>query len=270
MSIHGKIDEFERLEERLKQSLKRTLSIKPVKLESVILYLGTNENYKISLELCKSIAKKHGCKVKLVCDELIFGEKKNQFETACEELLSAAYSELESEKISEIKKYIRAGETSLEDKLSEIIENPLELIIIPATPFLYHENVCSTNRTIESILDKFSNPILIVKKNKHTENLQTLKNILIAISDISNLGAIVSTTLAIADKKAKMKILKIMDDRFLNSVEVIMGAISDEYQITREEMIESVMNKIKKILDETIPKIAEIGYQVDYIMQKGE
>ena len=260
------MDEFERLEEKLKHSLKRTVSIKPIKCESIILCLGTNENYKLSLDLCKTIAKRHKCKVKLVCDTGIFGEKTNQSEESCDEMLSATYSELESENISEIEKHLITGEASLEEKLSKIIGNPSELIIIPATSILSQDAICS----IESILEKLSNPILVVKKNEQIKNLKILKNILIAFSNISDLDLIIPIALAIADKKAKINILSIMDDRFLNSVEMIMGAISDESRITKEEIIESVMKQTKNILNETTPKIAEMGYKVDYLLERGE
>ncbi|MFB0562861.1 MAG: universal stress protein [Candidatus Lokiarchaeia archaeon] len=270
MSLHGRIDEFERLEEKLKHSLKRTVSIKPIKFESIILYFGTNENHRLCLDLCKAIAKRHKCKVKLVCDARIFGEKTNQTGISCDELFSETCGELESVKISEVEKHVINGEVTLEEKLSEIIEKPSELIIIPATPMLNNNAICSTNKSIEQILEKLSNPILLVKKNEQIENLKALKNVLITFSDVSDLDEIISTTLAIADKKAKINILSVMDDRFLNYVEMIMGAISDESRITKEEIIESVMKQIKKILNETTTKIAEMGYKVDYLMETGE
>lgn len=269
MSLHGKIDKFERLEEKLKHSLKRTVSIRPPKFECVILYFVTNENHNLSLELCKTIAKRHECKVKLICDIRIFGEKISQSKKLCDDLLSATYSELESEKISEIEKHVINGETSLEEKLSEILENQLGLIVIPATPILNQSAVISI-KSIESILEKLTNPILVVKKNEHIENLNKLDNVLVAFSDISNIDRIISTTLALASKKAKINILNILDDRFLDSVEIIMGAISDESHITKEEIIESVMKQNKKILNDTAPKISEMGYKVNYLIEKGE
>nr|MDO8075975.1 hypothetical protein [Candidatus Freyarchaeota archaeon] len=65
-------------------------------------------------------------------------------------------------------------------------------------------------------------------------------------------------------------ILSIMDNRFRDSVEMITGAISEESTITKEKIIESVEKQTKKVLSETTPKIAEMGFKVDYLLETGE
>ena len=97
-----------------------------------------------------------------------------------------------------------------------------------------------------------------------------LKNILIAFSYVSDLESIISYTMAIADPRAKIRILSIMDNRFRDSVEMITGAISEESTITKEKIIESVEKQTKRVLSETTPKIAEMGFKVDYLLETGE
>ena len=270
MSLQERIDEFHRIEEKLKYTLKAAITLEPQKIESIILYLGISETHKLSLDLCKSIAKRHKCKVKLLCDKRIFGETAMDAEMARRESLSKTSGELEAEKISKIEKYIITGEKPLEDKLSEIIEDPLELIVIPATTDPKMENVCLSGKSIEAILEKFRNPVLVVKKNEESESSKILKNILIAFSDVSDLESIISYTLAVAAPGAKIRILSIMDNRFRDSVEMITGAISEESTITKEKIIESVEKQTKKVLSETTPKIAEMGFKVDYLLETGE
>ncbi|MHA1209535.1 MAG: hypothetical protein ACTSRF_09985, partial [Candidatus Freyarchaeota archaeon] len=100
----------------------------------------------------------------------------------------------------------------------------------------------------EAILEKFRNPVLVVKKNEESESSKILKNILIAFSDVSDLESIISYTLAVAAPGAKIRILSIMDNRFRDSVEMITGAISEESTITKEKIIESVEKQTRKKL----------------------
>lgn len=249
------LEKIVELEAKLKQRLIIPLTeVRPASLMSVVLLLiDAHAPPKSTLDVVSFLARKHKCKVKLVCLP--------QEGVDCRGILTALREQLKR-KVGDVEEYVSTDDVA--SFISSITEgDSLSLIAIPSP-----KSMEDSLKLIESLFQKLGFPILIIERSDISPE-DLLGNVLILVREPNEIKDPLPILTAICADKAKMTFLTYIGESFLASVDFLCTILSELTTVEKEKLVSSAYNVIEKAIKEVEPALVSQGFQVNHLVEAG-
>ncbi|MEM1658450.1 MAG: hypothetical protein QXX87_06125 [Candidatus Jordarchaeales archaeon] len=249
------LEKIAELETRLKQRLIIPLSeLKPVSFSSIVLVLDAFQDLAESVVgVVSFLAKKHKCKVKLVCH--------HQTETECGKVLSAFREKLREKNVGDVEEYVSTDDVA--SFISMITEGKLSLIVMPSP-----KSMEDSFKLIESFSQKLGFPMLIVERSSLAPE-RILGNVMVLVREPDDIKDPLPVLISVCAEEASMTFLTYIGDYFLSSLDFLCSVLSEMSHMEKEKLVASACNMMEKAIKEVKPSLIAQGFKVNHIIEAG-
>jgi len=244
-----KIAEFEA---RLKQRLIIPITeLKPASFSSIVLLLVEGqEPPEPTIDVISFLARRHNCKVKLVCCP--------KQGVDCSSLLKSTRRQLEG-KVKDVEEYV--SEENVASFVSSITDSS-SLIVIPLLDIAEEQL-----KLIESLF-QIGLPILIIEKSDMPPK-KLLGNVLFLLREPKEIKDPLPVLTAVCADKAKITFLAYIGESFLESIDFLFTLMSELSTVEKEKLVSSICSMMERAMKEVEPALVGQGFQLNRLIEVG-
>ncbi|MFB0560955.1 MAG: universal stress protein [Candidatus Lokiarchaeia archaeon] len=279
MVLKDRISRIHRLEELLGYAFKTLKKLYIPKIRSIVLPVGLTEESDLAIDFSFRLAKRFRSKIKVLGFKKLLEDKTREKVSECiRKLKKRGITKVEriivedfaSEEIAKLIKGIPVEEVMVKRiKSFDLVVFPIPLTLDIEPYSSLEEKGTVYIDVIRSLVRKYANPVLLVKKTEYDE-ANVFGSVMVTIYNIDEIYSMIPIVLAVADPKAEIMLSYLIDEGFLESIRGTMHELSEEAVEVEWKIEELVKDKVDSKIEEIEPKIAEMGFNPFHVIAYGE